>query len=32
MLGGMMEKAEMFCGDPKTIHEEAAEYILNSDH
>lgn len=32
MLGGMMEKAEMFCGDPKTIREEAAEYITNTDY
>ena len=32
MLGGMMAKAEMFCGDLKTIGEEAAEYIVNSDH
>jgi four helix bundle protein len=29
MLGGMMEKSEKFCGDPKTIREEAAEYITN---
>ena len=33
MLGGMMEKSEMFCGDPKAIREEAAEYILTKmDH
>lgn len=32
MLGGMMEKAEMFCGDPHTIREEAAEYIIKTDH
>ena len=32
MLGGMMEKAEMFCGDPKTLREEAAEYITNTDN
>lgn len=32
MLGGMMEKAEMFCGDPKAIREEAAEYITNADY
>lgn len=32
MLGGMMEKAEQFCGDPKTIGEETAEYIIHADH
>lgn len=33
MLGGMMEKAELFCCDPShTIREEAAEYIVTTDH
>lgn len=32
MLGGMIEKAAMFCGDPKTLREEAAEYITDPDH
>ena len=32
MLGGMMEKAEMFCGTPRTLREEAAEYIIHTDH
>lgn len=28
MLGGMMEKSELFCGEPtRTIREEAVEYI-----
>lgn len=32
MLGGMMEKAEMFCGEPPhTLREETAEYIVSSD-
>ena len=31
MLGGMMEKADMFCGTPRTLHEEAAEYIIQTD-
>ena len=31
MLGGMMAKAAMFCGDPKTIDEEIAEYIVDTD-
>ncbi len=32
MLGGMMEKAEMFCGEPPhTLREEKAEYIVSSD-
>ena len=31
MLGGMMEKSEMFCGDPShTIREEATEYLTES--
>ena len=32
MLGGMMAKSELFCGDPKTISEEAAEYIVHPDN
>lgn len=32
MLGGMMDKAEMFCGTPQTLREEAAEYLTNTDH
>ena len=29
MLGGMMEKSEMFCGESsRTVREESAEYIL----
>jgi four helix bundle protein len=32
MLGGMMEKAEMFCGNPRALREEAAEYIINADN
>ncbi len=33
MLGGMMEKAELFCGDPsRTIREEAADYIVTTDN
>jgi len=30
MLGGMMEKSEMFCGSPShTVREESAEYFTN---
>jgi four helix bundle protein len=33
MLGGMMDKAELFCGEPsRTLREEAADYILSTDH
>lgn len=33
MLGGMMDKAEMFCGIPsRALQEEAAEYLTTSDH
>jgi four helix bundle protein len=32
MLGGMMAKAALFCGDPNTIGEEIAEYIVPTDH
>lgn len=32
MLGGMMDKAEMFCGDPpRGIREESTEYFTSSD-
>ena len=32
MLGGMMDKAEMFCGTPPhTIREDYAEYFTESD-
>jgi four helix bundle protein len=31
MLGGMIEKAQLFCGEPsRTIREEAAEYITTT--
>jgi four helix bundle protein len=30
MLGGMMEKSEMFCGEPShTFREDAADYFTN---
>jgi four helix bundle protein len=32
MLGGMMDKAEMFCGTPRALREEAAEYIIHTDN
>lgn len=33
MLGGMMEKSELFCGEPsKTIREEAAEYVVTTNN
>ena len=33
MLGGMMEKSALFCGEPnRTLREEAAEYILSTDN
>ncbi|MBI5823694.1 MAG: four helix bundle protein [Chloroflexi bacterium] len=33
MLGGMIEKAELFCGDPsRTIREEAPEYIVTTNN
>lgn len=33
MLGGMMEKSELFCGEPnRTLREEAAEYITSIDN
>ena len=32
MLGGMMDKADMFCGEPPhSVHEESAEYFT-ADH
>jgi four helix bundle protein len=32
MLNGMMDKADMFCGEPpRTMREEAAGYIVESD-
>ncbi len=32
MLGGMMEKSDMFCGEPSgTIREESAEYLVEID-
>ena len=32
MLNGMMDKADMFCGEPpRSIREEPAEYFTNSD-
>jgi four helix bundle protein len=32
MLGGMIAKADLFCGESNTIREEAAEYIVNTDN
>lgn len=33
MLGGMMDKAEMFCGDPhRTLREESAVYFTESEN
>lgn len=33
MLGGMMDKAEMFCGTPaRTLSDEAAEYLIIADN
>jgi hypothetical protein len=32
MLGGMMDKAEMFCGEPpRTVREDSAVYFAESD-
>lgn len=32
MLGGMIDKADMFCGEPpRALREEVAEYIVLSD-
>jgi hypothetical protein len=33
MLGGMMDKADMFCGEhPRTLREDFAEYYTDSDN
>jgi len=33
MLGGMMEKSEMFCGEPpRTVREESVEYFAETDN
>jgi four helix bundle protein len=33
LLGGMMAKAEMFCGDsPHALHESPAEYFADTDN
>lgn len=33
MLGSMMEKADKFCGEPPySVHEEAAEYLVEIDN
>lgn len=33
MLGGMMDKAEMFCGEPpRTLREDSAAYFTESDN
>lgn len=33
MLGGMMDKSEMFCGTPThTLREETAEYLISADN
>jgi four helix bundle protein len=33
MLGSMMEKSEMFCGEPShAIREESAEYFIETDN
>ena len=32
MLNGMMDKADMFCGEPqRSVREETAEYYVESD-
>ncbi|NTW13228.1 MAG: four helix bundle protein [Anaerolineales bacterium] len=32
MLGGMMDKAELFCGElPRTLREESTEYFVGTD-
>jgi len=32
MLNGMMDKADMFCGEPpRSIREEPAEYFITSE-
>jgi len=33
MLDGMMEKSELFCGEPsRSIRDEAAEYIVTTEN
>lgn len=33
MLGGMIEKSEMFCGElPRTVREKSAEYFIKTDN
>ena len=33
MLGGMMEKSELFCGEPsRSIRDETAEYIVTTEN
>jgi four helix bundle protein len=33
MLGGMMEKSEMFCGEPsRTIREQSSEYLVETEN
>jgi four helix bundle protein len=33
MLGGMMSKADLFCGDlPPTLRDESADYLTDSEH
>ena len=33
MLGGMIEKSEMFCGElPRTVREKSAEYFIKIDN
>lgn len=33
MLGGMMEKSELFCGEPtRIIREEASDYIISTNN
>lgn len=32
MLGGMMEKSDLFCGEPnRTLRDEAGEYIVSTE-
>jgi hypothetical protein len=33
MLGGTIEKADMFCGEPpRTLREDSIEYFASSDN
>jgi len=33
VLGGMMDKADMFCGEPpRIVREESPEYLTGSDN